>query len=437
MAAISDLSKIPPGLQHDLPHPKAPWKMSDQVFAKLSQQPWTQDMKFKKCVLLPEDPECAFVLKYFHHQKPANYGIARIYCLHQPSLTGKFEEHLQTINDRANTFKPEWEKESDTDQRQEVIDRWKDQVRDYFPITMQKKDREDILTNVRVLPLWHGTSSAVCASIASSGFTFFGKHHFFNPDAKAGTFKNTDPGYFGSGVYFTNSAQYASMYNGGNLLLSWVSMYEPCPVINNVPHPAKGKDMQKLYGQGAYQTYNAHYIPVSPINSSPTCMQYFPCYKGQKPTCDEIVVFQEAQTLPRFWIELAVEFPKMLPERALIPGAFVIDTATLPTTVCTGLSLIAICRHDSCHNKGNAQWISRGVGEFSLRELFFSTTCTNCNQDFDQIDHFLIHNPLYSIKGRTVKDNQLVEIHDAKMPHARGAMISQFSDWKYLNINLK
>ncbi len=49
-----------------------------------------------------------------------------------------------------------------------------------------------------------------------------------------------------------------------------------------------------------------------PVESNPNCAIYYPCQKGQEPTCDEIVVFQKAQTVPRFWIELEVEAPYLM-----------------------------------------------------------------------------------------------------------------------------
>ena len=129
---------------------------------------------------------------------------------------------------------------------------------------------------------------------------------------------NTDLGYFGSGIYFTNSARYAAqIYAGddGRLFLAWVSMREPYPVVADAPYDIKGnpkpKDMQKLEGYGAYQNYNAHYIPVAPIDpSNKMCAVYYPCAQGQEPFLDEIVVFQKSQALARFLIELQIDLPK-------------------------------------------------------------------------------------------------------------------------------
>ncbi len=440
--SIGSASIIPPGIKQDLPHPKTPWKFSNPIFERMGKLPWGQGQASKKCEVLPSDPECAFILKYFNHNKPANYGIAKIYCIHNPSLTNGFEAHLPKMNQRAETFKPEWEKEDCVAERREVIRRWKEQVKEYYPISVKKPSvedptREDIYLNVRVLPLWHGTTGAVCTSIASTGFTFFGKHHFFNSDAKAGAFKNVDPGYYGSGIYFTNSPKYAAMYNSGTLLMSWVSMYEPFPVINDVPHPAKGSDMGKLgIGASGYQTYNAHYIPVAPISKHPKCMEYYPCYQNQAPTCDELVVFQEAQALPRFWIELGVDFPKLLPKNPIIPGSFVIDSTSLPITVTAGLTIIATCSLDACVKKNQTQWVALGLGDFHLSEVYSCTQCPSCQNDFSSVEHFIIHHSTYSVKGQT-EDRTPVAIINKAMTAQEAIMINHPAEWKYLNINLK
>lgn len=181
-------------------------------------------------------------------------------------------------------------------------------------IVPSSNSRADSCVRAKVLPLWHGSSEVVCQSICSSGYTSFGKHHYYDENATKGNAKSTDKGYFGSGIYFTNSARYASMYSSGHLLLTWVSMREPYPVVNDKPHPQKGTDMVKLEGKEHYQNYNAHYIPVASIEpNNPLCMNYYPCYKDQEPTWDEFVVFHQAQALPRFWVELGVDFPRVVP----------------------------------------------------------------------------------------------------------------------------
>ena len=80
------------------------------------------------------------------------------------------------------------------------------------------------------------------------------------------------------------------------------------------PHPKKGRDMKKLEGKGAYQNYNAHYIPVASIKpQNPQCMEYYPCYQNQIPAWDEFVVFHKSQTLPRFWVKISKDtIPNLL-----------------------------------------------------------------------------------------------------------------------------
>ncbi|MBH1989161.1 MAG: hypothetical protein I8H75_01270 [Myxococcaceae bacterium] len=69
--------------------------------------------------------------------------------------------------------------------------------------------------------------------------------------------------------------------------------------------------MGLLSGEAAYKNYNAHYIPVAPTEDSFDCQYYYPCLADQAPICDELVVFQPSQALPRYWVELQVEHPAM------------------------------------------------------------------------------------------------------------------------------
>ncbi len=436
MAAVSSATTIPKTLKGCLSEPSSPWQISPALFARISQQPWEAGgMLYKKCQILSDDPECRFILEYFHHQKPPNYGICNIYCIHTPHLSKAFEAEIEKIDIKAKTFKPEWDEGTFKEKREKVIERWKEQVNQFYPISIQRPTRKDTYFNVRMLPLWHGTAKHVCHSIASTGFTYFGKHHFFNPDAQLGTFQNVDAGYYGSGVYFTNSAKYAAMYSTGNLLLAWVAMKEPFPVINDIPHPRKGKDMGMLEGHGAYQAYNAHYIPVAPISTDSDCMEYYPCYDNQAPVCDELVVFQEAQTLPRFWVEIGVDFPTRISPHSPIPGAFIVDMATFSATISPGLSIAAKCSSATCNPKHQNQWVSLGMGLFNIAKVYYSTPCPSCKIDFNAIDHFILHNATYTLEGRQ-QAGTLIKIANQKLPAHQGIMISQFSGWKYLNITL-
>ena len=294
-------SPIPSGLKQLLPYPNTPWQIGTEALKRIPQD----SNRFKKWELLPTDPETQFVTRYFLHHKPHGYAIAKISIIHHPFHTQGFEAELVNIDEEAKKFLPRWNTEEGAEERKGVIGRWKSQVESFDPLEVTQLP----LSSAKVLPLWHGSSVTKCESICSSGFTYFGKHHFFDNHA-SGDAASTDLGYFGSGIYFTNSAHYASLYSNGHLLLSWVSMREPYPVINDVPAPKKGRDMKILEGKGAYQNYNAHYIPVVSLKpSSPFCVEHYPCYPGQQALYDELVVFQRPQTLARFWVELASDSP--------------------------------------------------------------------------------------------------------------------------------
>jgi hypothetical protein len=311
---------FPSDLKSLLPNPRTPWNVSSLLFNRIQAQP--ADQPFRLCEVLNTDPEFNFILKYFESQKSAGYSIKRIVCIHNPDHTQVFEGTLKNQDRESNNpvFAPKGKEEEPRSDRARVITRWEAQVSQFSPVEIKSANsrQTDLCYKAKVLPLWHGSSELVCKSVCSSGFTSFGKHHFFDENATKGGNKSTDKGYFGSGIYFTNSAQYATMYSSeGHLLLSWVSMREPYPVVNDKPHPQKGSDMIKLGGKQHYQNYNAHYIPVASIRpQDPKCLEYYPCYKDHPPAWDEFVVFYPSQTLPRFWIELGLDFPTVTVDTA-------------------------------------------------------------------------------------------------------------------------
>jgi hypothetical protein len=215
----------------------------------------------------------------------------------------------QNLEAQEPVFTPHWREEKDPmvhSLRTKTHARWA-QAADRFSPQLnlpQSLTHKDSLTHVKVMPLWHGSDQNKCESIASTGFTSSKK------DAQ-GKDLSTNEGYFGNGIYFTSSAKYASdmCSDGQNLLLAWVSMREPYPVVNDKPHPHQGSDMTMLKGRGAFENYNAHYIPVAPINShDPTSAVYYPCYQ-ETPVCDEVVVFNSQQTVLRYWVVMQVALP--------------------------------------------------------------------------------------------------------------------------------
>jgi len=207
------------------------------------------------------------------HQKPPKYGIRRIVCIHNPAQTQTFEGALKSIEYEAKNsfYSPKWSEEDLKEERVKVITRWKKQAEQFSPLEVPAACEAVIhfpmprscLFGMEVTP------SRNVNRFARPVLLFFGKHNF-SVGSKG---NSTDSGFYGSGIYFTNSAHYASMYSkqDGYLLLSWVSMREPYPVVSDIPHSEYdknkfGKDMTKLMERGDhYENYNTHYIPVASI----------------------------------------------------------------------------------------------------------------------------------------------------------------------------
>ena len=291
---------ISPNLKDFLAMPQSPWRVSQGVSDRLQ----VANPRFKSTVLLPDDPEAKMILRHFMADKPPGYSIGKITYVYNRSLQMGFLAHLCNIEQAAQKFPPAWNTESLAAERQDVIDSWKALTDPFSPLKVTIDQEEEILSHAKVLPVWHGTSVDKSQSICETGFTYFGKHAYF---AGGHASDSTDIGYFGSGMYFTESAKYAGMYSKGALLFSWVSMREPFPVVSDVPHPSRCQDMKMLEGRGAYKNYDSHFIPVAPTRAD-YCLDFFPCYQRQAASWHEIVVFQTAQTLPCFIVETDLDF---------------------------------------------------------------------------------------------------------------------------------
>ncbi|MGZ6330812.1 MAG: SH3 domain-containing protein, partial [Parachlamydiaceae bacterium] len=302
---------------NDLPNPKSPWIMSQSVFDRV--QSSADKGSYKICELSNMDPEWSFVQEYFQAHKPNNRSIKRACCIHNADSTRQFEALIPSLEKEANipAFAPKWQQEEEAPLRQIAMNRFERLSGMYTAPLISSNQRQTNYQNVTVLPLWHGTTAAICDSICKTGFAFFGKHQHIH--SSGNTDQNTDIGYFGSGIYFTNSARYAAdIYSDGNLILAYVSMRKPYPVVADCSYPAKPRDMKKLGGLGAYENYNAHYIPVISIDpTNQKCAVYYPCALNQSPALDEFVVFQKSQALARFWLELDIDLPKSLPSATI------------------------------------------------------------------------------------------------------------------------
>jgi len=298
--------KLPIPSNLPIPNPETPWRISPDLFAQMDKQETT--LPYKKWQLQTSDPEFQFVHQYFSAMQPTNRAIKAVWCVQDSAQSNLFESNIAKMEKEANNpyFQPKWRaKENSQRERQEASGRFDVMASLFSPFSIKwPNSRKDTYSKTKVLPLWHGSDAQKCDSICQSGFSFFGKH-------LEGNNQSTDPGFFGSGIYFTNSARYAAdIYSNGHLLLAWVSMREPFPVVADRVSQDTPSDMNMLEGRGAYENYNAHFVPVISLKpSEPMFPTYYPCALGQKPMCDEFVVFHGSQALPKFWVEMIVDLP--------------------------------------------------------------------------------------------------------------------------------
>ncbi len=288
----------------------SPWMLSDSLFHKV-RAPSAQKNLHHECEVLPSDPEWDFVHSYFFQYASLTYSIKRVFCVHNPLQTEQFEASLVTMDGEAQNpfFSPKWPEEDPTGCRAKVVARWRESANAFSPVVVVRAGtRKETLSHVFIFPYWHGSNQEKVQFICDTGFAYFGKHSYLQGAGDRGP--STDVGFFGSGIYFTNSARYAAdIYSSGRLLLAWVSMRSPYPVIEEEA-PDAPSDRDKLQGGPAFENYDAHYVPIIAMNTSnPVCPAYTPCRKDQVPMWDEIVVFHKSQTLPRFYVELMVTLP--------------------------------------------------------------------------------------------------------------------------------
>ncbi len=244
-------------------------------------------------------------MRYLNANKPKGLSAEKVEFVHNPNLKRAFESNLSIMNMQARNpfFAPTWERDlKQTEQRKQVIRDWESSVAPFSPVITSEGEE---ITEAKILPLINGCSQKALPSICSTGPTYFGKHSFFNPEMGLTSF-STDQGYFGSGIYFTDSPDYASRYSQDKVLvIYWVSGRPPLPVVSDVRHPKKCSDMTLLEGHGHFSNHNLHVIPVAQVKG----LVYYPCFEGQKPECKEYVVFDPSQALPWMIITLAPDGP--------------------------------------------------------------------------------------------------------------------------------
>jgi len=209
------------------------------------------------------------------------WQIKEVKVINNGNLQRMFTGQMEILLDRLKReeFRGNLRDESDSSLRQSLMGHL-----NKLCLNVQKvwKGPAPNSTTARILPLWHGTSATALSSICSNGFAALQK---------------TDTGYFGKGLYFTSSFDYAARVYGNTsqlIVLCLVCVGNVFPVIRS--------DMPKLTGGANYKNYDTHFVPVIPQNSADVNeVVYLPCDKdNQEPQYYEFVVFNSAQVLPQY-----------------------------------------------------------------------------------------------------------------------------------------
>lgn len=242
----------------------------------------------QKYYLIPASPsDQQKVLQFYSHHPIPGYEIASVRVIYNPNLISAFQSHLEKLQERSESaaFDPKWQWEIGNVN-------WRKSIDNLFH-QMAKPYSDPAVPHVKFLPLWHGTDPAIVDSICRVGYA---------------NLSTTDSGFFGRGLYSAHEAEYAHrVYSKGALILNWVAVYSPYPVIDG--------DISKLIGKPNYENYDAHFAPVSPKNpNNPMEKDYYPCAPNTKPTYHEVVVFESAACLPSYVIELKKSVGRDLPQ---------------------------------------------------------------------------------------------------------------------------
>jgi len=213
--------------------------------------------------------------------KKAN--LKQVYAIQNNALENAFLFYTYSLSEKfrssPNLFKKEgWKREDDAEDRTWVYD----QFEHYSKKFSDWSDNPDI----PIIPAFQGTRPETPWKIAQTGFS---------------TVATLDDGWYGRGIYFTSNFQYAKMYSklaskGASLsyiLLAFISPGNAYPIIEGPTHKATFKGKPGVVNPG----YQSHYVLVNPPGEQ---APGWPVAKGSKTFVDELVVFQDAQAVPKY-----------------------------------------------------------------------------------------------------------------------------------------
>ncbi|CAF4173892.1 unnamed protein product, partial [Adineta steineri] len=241
-------------------------------------------------------PFARFVKDWMGPRK-GGFEIETIEIVENRDKFNHFRQQIEIVESRQtqSVFLPVFDEETNPKERQKVLKRLDGLFKQ---VTHSRK--------ANIVRVWHGCNKQLLPELLGEGFASLGQ---------------LDDGWFGKGMYFSSSAEYASRYCPKNedacLIMCYVLVLNPFPVIyDDAPEDVKPKQF-RFYGRGNHRTFQCHYIPVS--GKEPT-MDFRPPLEGvDHADYDELVVFESANILPQIVVHLKTPGP-LSPEIQPIPA---------------------------------------------------------------------------------------------------------------------
>jgi serine/threonine protein kinase len=230
------------------------------------------------------------VLAAYWHHRVAGYDVGKVEVIYNPAMNDRFAATLTMLQLRKGSprYTATWDQRPDS--------AWRSEIQKHLA-TIAAPYQDEGHPDVKLMPLWHGTSSNNLVSLLSAGYAPFG---------------DSDDGYFGKGIYAAHEASYAELYangiNGGAihvhnpdgvLLLNWGATYSSFPVVaqdyNSTTH--------KLVTAIESGKYDSRFIPVVQ-NPKGNMTDYMPTQPQQLHIYTEVMMHDSAQLLPRYLVTL-------------------------------------------------------------------------------------------------------------------------------------
>jgi len=202
-----------------------------------------------------------------------NDALERGFLFYSYSLLEKFKSSPQLFK------KENWKEKQDAEPR-----KW---VQSQFQKYSNRFKNYTFDMEVPIVPFFQGTAKSTAMKIAQTGFT---------------TVATLDDGWYARGIYFTSNLKYASSYSKlamkgtdpySYIVVAFTSPGNIYPVIEGPLDKGSLKGHPGVINPG----YQSHYVCVCGSGSK---KPGWPCQKGEKNFVDEMVLFQDAQAVPKY-----------------------------------------------------------------------------------------------------------------------------------------